>query len=49
VIGQWIDLYNDDRPHSSLGDQTPTEAYLNLELGSPPGSCPGVSRRTRAA
>jgi len=27
VIGEWIDFYNTERPHSSLGDQTPAEAY----------------------
>jgi putative transposase len=26
-IGQWIDYYNRERPHSSLGDLTPSEAY----------------------
>jgi putative transposase len=26
-IGSWIDLYNQDRPHSSLGDATPDEIY----------------------
>jgi len=27
VIGEWIDFYNTERPHSSLGDRTPAEAY----------------------
>jgi putative transposase len=26
VIGEWIDLYNTGRPHSTLDDQTPAEA-----------------------
>lgn len=26
-IGNWIDYYNTERPHSSLGDKTPMEAY----------------------
>jgi putative transposase len=29
-IGQWIDYYNRERPHSSLGDLTPSEAYEQL-------------------
>ncbi len=27
VIGEWIDFYNTERPHSALDDQTPAEAY----------------------
>lgn len=27
LIGDWIDFYNTERPHSSLDDQTPQEAY----------------------
>ena len=26
-IGEWIDFYNTDRPHSALGGATPAEAY----------------------
>ena len=26
-IGWWIEFYNKRRPHSSLGDRTPDEAY----------------------
>jgi putative transposase len=29
-IGWWIDLYNSRRPHSSLDDRTPDEAYSDL-------------------
>jgi putative transposase len=27
VIGDWIDFYNTERPHSALAGRTPTEAY----------------------
>jgi len=27
VIGEWIDFYNTERPHSSLDGKTPAEAY----------------------
>ena len=27
VIGEWMDFYNTERPHSALADQTPAEAY----------------------
>ena len=49
VIGTWIRRYSDERPHLSIGDRTPTEAYFELELGSSLGSCPGMSRQDRAA
>ena len=32
VIGEWIDFYNAERPHSALGGKTPAEAYC----GDPP-------------
>ena len=28
-IGAWMDYHNEERPHSSLGDLTPGEAYQN--------------------
>ena len=31
-IAQYIDWYNDDRPHSSLNDRTPTEVWLESLL-----------------
>ena len=29
-IDYWMRYYNTERPHSSLGDRTPEEAYLEL-------------------
>jgi putative transposase len=29
-IGKWISRYNEERPHSSLDDRTPNEAYYNM-------------------
>jgi putative transposase len=31
-IGRWLEKYNMKRPHSSLDDRTPHEAYLGLPL-----------------
>ena len=38
-IGWWIDVYNARRPHSSLVDRTPNEAYT-LRATPGPGRCP---------
>ena len=38
-IGWWIEFYNKRRPHSSLGDRTPDEAY-NVGAAPRPGLCP---------
>lgn len=32
-IGKWFNRYNTERPHSSLDDKTPYEAYWNLPIG----------------
>ena len=29
-IGRYLDFYNGQRPHSSLDDMTPDQAYFNL-------------------
>ena len=42
-IGGWIDVYNERRPHSSLVDRMPNEAYtLGATLG--PGRYPAPSQ-----
>ena len=30
VIDEWIEFYNDVRPHSALGGRTPSEAYRGV-------------------
>lgn len=35
-IGKWIEYYNKQRPHSSLDDMTPNEAYWNLPMAGYP-------------
>jgi putative transposase len=35
-IDKWIRCYNEERPHSSLDDRTPYEAYWNLPLAGYP-------------
>ena len=42
-IGWWIEFYNKRRPHSSLGDRTPDEAY-NVGAAPRPGLCPTSSQ-----
>ena len=41
--GRWMDFYNERRPHSSLDDRTPEEAYTDdgadRSLGLRPVSC----------
>ncbi len=43
VIAEWIDFYNTERPHSSLGGRTPAEAYgINppMDMLDKPGGLP---------
>ena len=47
-IGWWIDFYNERRPHSSLNDRTPDEAYTDDGAGWIPGLRP-VSSQPQAA
>ncbi len=35
VIGEWIDFYNTERPHSALDGRTPAEAYATGDDGGP--------------
>ena len=45
-IGWWIDVYNARRPHSSLVDRTPNEAYT-VGATPGPGRCPACRSRIR--
>jgi len=47
-IGAWIDFYNADRPHSSLEDRTPDEAYSDLG-GALTSSLRSLSAQSEAA
>ncbi|WP_096335068.1 IS3 family transposase [Kiritimatiella glycovorans] len=33
-VGAWLERYNTERPHSSIGDRTPDEAYFGIEAES---------------
>ena len=52
VIGEWIGFTNTERPHSSLGGQTPAEAYHRdrpVDMMDKPSGLPtypqGLARR----
>jgi putative transposase len=34
VIGDWLGFYNTERPHSSLGGQTPPKAFVTRRIRS---------------
>jgi len=43
VIGEWIDFYNTERPHSALAGRTPAEAYgagQPMDMMDKPGGLP---------
>ena len=48
-IGRWVDHYNQDRPHSSLSDRTPNEAYHQPASSTGPGLRPGLRKNQTAA
>ena len=52
VIGEWIEFYNTERPHSSLDGKTPAEAYRDdqpVDMMDKPDGLPtspqGLARR----
>lgn len=47
AIADWIHFYNHERPHSSLNDRTPDEAY-RLEPAPQPGADPGSTLKEAA-
>ena len=47
-LGWWSDFYNAERPHSSLDDRTPDEAYSDLG-GAPTSSLRSSSAQSEAA
>jgi putative transposase len=47
-IERWVGLYNQERPHSSIGDRTPDEAYYGIDPFYRAGLRP-VSRKDRTA
>ena len=43
-IGWWMSFYNERRPHSSLDDRTPEEAYTDDGAARRPGLRPAASQ-----
>jgi putative transposase len=48
-IDRWVNKYNLERPHSSLGGRTPDEAYRQIDLSTGPGLRPGFQKNQTAA
>ena len=48
-ITRWVDKYNHDRPHSSLSDRTPDEAYHGIDPIYWAGFHPGLGKDQTAA
>ncbi len=48
-IGWWMDFYNECRPHSSLQDRTPEEAYIDDGAEDRSPGLRSVSRKPKAA
>ena len=48
-LGRWVDHYNQERPHSSLSDRTPNEAYHQVDRSTGPGLRPGFQKDQTAA
>ncbi len=47
-ISWWMDFYDQRRPHSSLDDLTPNEAYTDQGAARRPGLCPASSQSKAA-
>ena len=48
-IERWVGTYNHDRPHSSLSDRTPDEAYFGIGLIYGAGFHPASGKDQTAA
>ena len=48
-LSRWVNQYNHDRPHSSLEDRTPDEAYRSIDPCTGAGCRPGARTHETAA
>ncbi len=48
-LSRWVNHYNHDRPHSSLEDRTPDEAYRGIDPFTRTGQRPGARTHETAA